>query len=284
MTCQLPAGLYPQYCLRLSPTFNTWCLLHVSDVHTLSSVPDFEVQGFYFYKNLPIKWVRVVGIVVAVDDIAGLRIYSLDDGSGACIECVVSLKSCRAPPDTNIPANDPKDLLGKRPQPMPPADCADVEVGSVLDIKGKLTTFREEMQIKIEKVKMLRSTQQEVLLWERRSQFRDEVLNQPWVLSEKQIQRCKREEMRGEGCEEERRRKKEKRREEKRQEQKRLREAEEEERRRKQASPVVVMERYRDIKRKKKQAEERWKSSSSSTLLRHVLDDSIRGKYSALGL
>lgn len=35
-------GLYPQYCLQLSPTFNTWCLMQAADVHALKTVPEYE--------------------------------------------------------------------------------------------------------------------------------------------------------------------------------------------------------------------------------------------------
>ncbi|KAK6223695.1 OB-fold nucleic acid binding domain-containing protein [Colletotrichum tabaci] len=196
MTSDSSAGLYPRYCLHLSPTFNTWCLLHASDIHALKSVPEYEVQDFYFHNNLPIKWARIVGIVVAVDDFPGRRIYTVDDSSGACIECVVVLKT---PPllDTSAPKPDTAGRFnGNRPQPQPPADCLDVDVGSVVDLKGGLATFREEKQIKIEKVRIIRSTEQEVALWERRTRFRNDVLLQPWVLSEKQIRKCKKEETR----------------------------------------------------------------------------------------
>ncbi|KAK1973277.1 OB-fold nucleic acid binding domain-containing protein, partial [Colletotrichum cereale] len=197
MTSDRSAGLYPRYCLHLSPTFNTWCLLHASDIHALKSVPEYEVQNFYFHNKLPIKWARIVGIVVAIDDFPGRRIYTVDDSSGACIECIVALK---APPssDASSPKPDTREWFSSnKPQPQPPSDCVDVDVGSVVDVKGGLSTFREEMQMKIEKVRILRSTEQEVALWERRTRFRDEVLLQPWVLSQKQIQKCKKEETRG---------------------------------------------------------------------------------------
>lgn len=254
------------------------------------------MQDFYFYKNLPIKWVRIVGIVVAVEDIAGRRIYTVDDSSGACIECVVALK---APPRETAPATavDPWQAP-VRPQPQPPADCVDVDVGSTVDIKGGLTTFRDEMQVKIEKVKILGSTEQEVALWERRARFRKEVLLEPWVLSEKQIRRCKKEETREKGGDDdkERKRKKEKQREE------RKREAERAERRRREkeaadkaaadkaaadraAAETHTLDRYHlyQLRRRKQLAEER-RAASSDALRRRVLDESLRGKYSALGL
>ncbi|KAI8218043.1 DnaJ-like protein subfamily C member 9 [Colletotrichum sp. SAR 10_77] len=232
-----------------------------------------ETQDFYFYRNLPIKWVRVVGIVVAVDDYPGRRIYTVDDSSGACIECTVVLRTPSAAPQNQLNGQ-----FGLRPQPLPPADCVDVDVGSVLDIKGGLTTFREEMQIKIDKVKVLRSTEQEVALWERRTRFRDEVLLEPWLLTDKQIRRCKRQQEDGDDDDERRRKKREKRREEKK------RAAEEEEKRRKAAAEAEVANRYRYHKMRKSQKAQERGAGASSTLLRHVLDENMRGKYNALGL
>ncbi|KAJ0323517.1 hypothetical protein COL5a_008306 [Colletotrichum fioriniae] len=194
--------------------------MQAADVHALKTVPEYEVQNFYFYKNLPIKWARIVGIVVAVDDFPGRRIYMVDDSSGACIECTVATKT---PPSdktaTNLEANG---WFTKRPQPQPPADCVDVDVGTVIDIKGGLARFRDEMQIKIEKVKILRSTEGEVALWEKRTRFRNEVLQPPWVLSERQIRKCKKEGMR-DAESEERKRKRERRRAERKKEEEEMR-------------------------------------------------------------
>ncbi|KAF6819328.1 OB-fold nucleic acid binding domain-containing protein [Colletotrichum sojae] len=291
MTGDSSAGLYPRYCLHLSPTFNNWCLLHVTDIHALRTVPGFEVQDFYFHENLPIKWVRIVGIVVAVQDLGGRRIYTVDDSSGACIECIVPLK---APPRETAPTADPWQAP-VLPQPVPPADCMDVDVGSVVDIKGGLTTFRDEMQVKIEKVKLLKSTEQEVALWERRARFRSEVLLQPWVLSEKQIRRCRKEEMREKGGDDDKERKRKKEKEGRREERKREVEVAERRRREKKAADKAaadeaaaetqVLDRYHlyQMRRIREKAEEK-RMSSSGGLRRHVLDESLRGKYSALGL
>ncbi|OLN85333.1 Protein stn1 [Colletotrichum chlorophyti] len=280
MTSELSAGLYPRYCLHLSPTFNSWCILHASDIHALRSVPEFEVQDFYFYKNLPIKWVRIVGIVVAVDNFPGRRVFTVDDSSGACIECVVTLKMPSSTAHASPHANG---FFGvNRPQPQPPGDCVDVGVGTVVDIKGGLKMFHDEMQIKIEKVKSLKSTEQEVALWERRTQFRNEVLLQPWVLSAKQIRRCKKEEMRDVGDEsEERKKKKKEKKERKEKRQEEMRKEDEEKRPRPRAAAAVAVEdRYR-IHRLRKSSDRR--SGSSGGLLRHVLDESLRGKYNSLG-
>ncbi|KHO01794.1 glycosyl hydrolase [Metarhizium album ARSEF 1941] len=74
-----------------------------------------------------------------------------------------------------------------------PGTYANIDVGDVVDVKGALSTFRGEKQIKIERLAVVKSTAQEVEMWERRSRFRLQVLDNPWVLSEKEIRRCRKE-------------------------------------------------------------------------------------------
>ncbi len=53
--------------------------------------------------------------------------------------------------------------------------------------------FRDEHQIKVEKMLEVKGTNGEVALWEKRAKFRAEVLETPWVLDDKAIRRCRRE-------------------------------------------------------------------------------------------
>lgn len=152
-------------------------------------------QDLYFYKNLPIRWARLVGIVVAIDDFTGRRIYTVDDSSGRCIECTLS--STRAIPKADIAAAEKKEDGLTTTQPAKPdskpADYAEIDVGAVVDVKGSVTTFREEKQLKIVKIKILKSTEQELALWERRTRFQQDVLQKPWTLSKKQLRKCRKE-------------------------------------------------------------------------------------------
>ncbi|KND90685.1 Protein stn1 [Tolypocladium ophioglossoides CBS 100239] len=164
--------LYPRHCFHLSPTLNAWCLLRASEIHDLDQHAGFEGEDFFFYKNLPIKWVRIVGVVVEINDYlnekseSGRRVYIVDDSSGACIEALVSI---------------------------PTALYQEIDLGSVVDVKGALSTFRDEKQIKIEKMAGLKSTTQELALWEKRAKFRRDVLDKPWVLRNRDIRRCRKE-------------------------------------------------------------------------------------------
>ncbi|KAI6708494.1 hypothetical protein JHW43_008990 [Diplocarpon mali] len=119
--------IYPEYCHSLSPTIGKWCPLLVTDVHRLRNVGMFsdgtplpmslrrlrdgrlpgcfyrlEDPGFcglrsavcglpprplYHLDNHPVKWVRVTGVVLAVDECRGKRVYVVDDSSGMTVEC-----------------------------------------------------------------------------------------------------------------------------------------------------------------------------------------------------
>lgn len=164
----------------------------------------FEGQDFYFYKNLPIRWVRIVGLVVSIDDFAGRRVFTIDDSSGYCIEAIATYTV--APKTDPTRAGDSNSLhqghADPEPSsvepPVPKSEAAsppypDIDVGLVVDIKGRLTKFREMLQIKIEKMSHLRSTAQEVALWEKRAKFRREVLVVEWTLQDRDIRRCRKE-------------------------------------------------------------------------------------------
>ncbi|KAH6678819.1 hypothetical protein F5X68DRAFT_277835 [Plectosphaerella plurivora] len=186
------AELYPQYCHHLAPTFGQWCLLPTTITRCLDSRFDvFERQNVFFHGNLPIHYARIVGVIVAIDDFPGRHVFTIDDGSGACIETNVQVtkKPSELQGDGFARAYSfaPPELLFKVPE------CAQLDVGQVVDIKGSLSTFRGEMTMQILKVKILRSTEDEVALWERRTAFQRDVLSKPWVLTERQIRRCRKE-------------------------------------------------------------------------------------------
>ncbi|KAL6865849.1 hypothetical protein ACO1O0_001948 [Amphichorda felina] len=202
---------YPRCCFHLSPTYNVWCLLRAADIQHLQQ---HSGQDFFFYKNLPIRWTRIVGIVVAIDDFAGRRVFTIDDSSGVCIKTITTYTP---PPEPQNAAGASKDLAARvkatgQSHDQPAKDVSDkqpvhkqqslpyeeIDVGAVVDVKGKLTTFRNEVQIKIEKMVCLKSTAQEVTLWEKRARFRRDVLDPPWVLRDKDVRRCRKEAERSE--------------------------------------------------------------------------------------
>jgi len=137
------------------------------------------------YKNLPIRWVRAVGVVVAIDDYEGRRILTVDDSTGVSVECKIEAKK-RAEDSNVVPVATRWDQ-----PPPPPPEYGDFDVGHVVEVKGGLCTFRGDNQIKVETVRHVWSTAEEVILWGKRTSFRQQILDPPWILSKAQIRKCK---------------------------------------------------------------------------------------------
>ncbi|KAL7938458.1 hypothetical protein V8C35DRAFT_79089 [Trichoderma chlorosporum] len=199
MTEATEAALYPRYCFHLSPTVNTWCLLRAAEIHALVQHAGFEGENFFFYRNLPIKWVRVVGIVVAIEQFFNRKLYTIDDSSGKTIVAVVTSPAPASEPKSESTASKQRTNNNDQPANAQAVDpYADVDVGAVVDVKGGVSSYRDEHQINIERMTIVKSTAQEVVLWEKRARFRREVLDVPWLLRDKDVRRCRREAERSE--------------------------------------------------------------------------------------
>lgn len=147
---------------------------------------------------------RIAGIVVAVDDFAGRRVYTVDDSSGICIECTVDVPKSEQQqhllaafeaktPAAAVTTATTTITVEKAKSAVP---FADIDVGTILDIKGGLALFRGNKQIKVLKATILRSTQHEVAFWDKVTQFRRDVLDKAWYLSDKEVRRCRKDEER----------------------------------------------------------------------------------------
>ncbi|KAI1496690.1 hypothetical protein F5X99DRAFT_399648 [Biscogniauxia marginata] len=195
MTSAESLVFYPSYCFHLSPTINKWCPLRATDIIGLESRPGFEAQDVFFHLNHPIRWVRIAGVVVAIDELYGRRIYTIDDSTGACIECCLKIPT----PARAKPQGDPSgeassgatkttaaDGTTENPTPIHP----DVDIGTVVEVRGSITIFRAQKQIKVLKLLRIRSTSQEVQFWNKIRDFRRDVLSRPWALEKKEVRRC----------------------------------------------------------------------------------------------
>jgi endo-1,3(4)-beta-glucanase len=144
---------------------------------------------------LPVKWVRVVGLVVAIDDYAGRRVYTIDDSSNACIEVLETLSVPEKPAEfASEAANETKSKANVGPMTATKVSAyPDIDVGDVVEVKGLLTEFRDEKQINIEKMRPIKSTMEEVILWEKRTKFRKDILEEPWELSQRELRKAQKE-------------------------------------------------------------------------------------------
>lgn len=165
-------------------------------------------QNIFFYQNHPIKWVKLTGVVVAIDQYATRLILILDDSSGINIEAI-----CTAPPNLDakslfdLSGVKPNSDLNAKPEPHPEQtytspdgpklNFKDIDVGTVVKIHGGLDMFREQMQIRLKEVRVLGDTNEEIKCWKEASNFKKDVLSQPWEVSKEREERCRRRAERG---------------------------------------------------------------------------------------
>ncbi|KAJ5928433.1 hypothetical protein N7466_007389 [Penicillium verhagenii] len=81
--------IYPAYCFKASPTHFAWVKMAIADVHRLKKPRNFEGQKVFFYKNHPVRFVTVAGLIVSRTEVFRRTILTLDDSSGATIEVAV---------------------------------------------------------------------------------------------------------------------------------------------------------------------------------------------------
>lgn len=154
---------------------------------------------------------RVIGIVVAIEQYVNRRLYTIDDSSGRNILAVV-IPPAPAKPKNESTAGEQRTSTDAKPADAQGLDpYADVDVGTVVDVKGGVSAFRNERQINVDKMAIVKSTSQEVVLWEKRERFRREILDVPWLLREKDVRRCRREAERSEAEAEQKKAKKQRR-------------------------------------------------------------------------
>ncbi|KAI1380388.1 hypothetical protein F4677DRAFT_259063 [Hypoxylon crocopeplum] len=184
---------YPAYCFHLSSTINKWCPLRATDIHHLESRPGFEGDNVFFSLNHPIRWVRVVGVVVAIDEYYGRRVYTVDDSTGECIECCLDIpKPVDSRHKNEVGGEAATATATATAITAPPPDAhSDIDVGMVVEVKGSTTIFRDQKQIKVQKLQRMKSSNQEVQFWNKICDFRRDVLSRPWVLGKKEVRRCK---------------------------------------------------------------------------------------------
>jgi hypothetical protein len=147
-------------------------------------------------------WVKAVGIVVAIDEWSGSRVCTIDDSSGASIECVIDIPKHPSSLSSTTKVDDAVAEEGKVPiatvqtastkeEKRPVVGC-DVDIGDCIQVTGCIMQAKWARKIKVSKVTHLRSTADEVMFWNKLAKFYRDVLSQPWVLGEKEIRRCRR--------------------------------------------------------------------------------------------
>ncbi|OQD61840.1 hypothetical protein PENPOL_c015G09295 [Penicillium polonicum] len=199
---------YPAFCFKASPTHFTWVKMGAADVHRLRKSSDFVGQNIFFYNNHPIQFVSLVGIIVARTDIPRRTILTLDDSSGATIDIAVLKKTSPKPSTTSqttASTSQEKTPWSSFSLTAPTAtnltqethvtskdhdeiDISALQPGTVVRVKGTLSTFRSQMQLHLERFWLVRDTNAEMQFLDTRLRFLMEVLSVPWVLTDEEIE------------------------------------------------------------------------------------------------
>lgn len=199
---------YPAYCFQASDTYTRWVKLTANDIHStltphekyINVTTDRREHGglLLFWLNHPIQFVQVVGVVVVVEaHFDKFWLFTVDDSSGATIDlCCPKLEktdSRRSVPDgfqvidgdAKEAQRDPgeTDDLDVAAQRALHNNISRLEVGTVVQAKGVITTFRSVRQLRLIRLFIVPTTSHELKLIRSRSRFLSSTLSKPWELS-----------------------------------------------------------------------------------------------------
>ncbi|KAF7874949.1 hypothetical protein EAF04_002123 [Stromatinia cepivora] len=201
----LPLNLY-----HLSPTIQKWCALRCADIATLDTRGVYyENKPIHHYLNHPIRYIKLLGLVVSIDDFARRRVYTIDDSSGVCMECVAFLPPPPSGPSSTSTSSSTS-ILPTEPSITHPQIAWDTisecKIVRILGVMGKYMTMP---QLQIVKMGVVESTDVERKWWDECAGLKDPssgILGREWVVSEEEIERWKRRERRRKAREVERER------------------------------------------------------------------------------
>jgi hypothetical protein len=168
-----------------------------------------KLYRLYHYLNHPVKWVKIIGVVVAIDEFATRRVYTIDDASGACIECscilpaptpasiklLPGVTSTSKTESSNTAAQPTKiEIKSAEPQSVtnPSIPYGIIDVGTTLKIKGRVGSFRDIIQIEAVNATVVKDMDVEIKFWDEALNFRKDVIGQRWVLSEEVVEEIRR--------------------------------------------------------------------------------------------
>ena len=182
--------IYPKRYFDASLTWFCWNKLTAKDVHGLQEVNGFEGQNVYFQLNHPIRYVRLVGMVVDVEVRSNRYILiTLDDSSGSCIEVKTRFRDVKADDHAEYPSNtvvDNVDIHINLGLPSVQINKEPIDIGTIIKVKGTIDSFRNIRQLKLERAWAVKDTNEEAKAWAETAEWRRDVLSNPWVLTKTQ--------------------------------------------------------------------------------------------------
>ena len=202
---------YPRELWQHSLVYNSFVKLFIADIHALRYIPTEgpallpfapnlldTVDSVRFWLNYPIRWIQVVGIIVALTQkekadiilcfsFQKVWLTEVDDASGETIELVVQQQEHRA----MMPDRDDEEFqarLWKRRR-----KAGRIEVGDLIKVKGELLEKWKVRRLNVMKLgtvprgsevieDIVTNQNVETKAWEERVEFKTNVLSKPWKL------------------------------------------------------------------------------------------------------
>ncbi|KAF3922303.1 hypothetical protein ABW20_dc0108077 [Dactylellina cionopaga] len=134
-----------------SETYKKWVKLHLADIiASLVSYPEYASELTYFFNGHPIRWVYIVGTVIAIDVQEKKAVYTIDDGSGQTLNAVVMKKELETL--KNVP-----------------------QLHSTVKVKGQLELVHGAWQMKLLELETNLSFDSQVRFWKEANETHDRL-------------------------------------------------------------------------------------------------------------
>lgn len=141
----------------------------------------------------------MVGLIIARTEVPRRTILTIDDSSGETVDVVVLKKQTQqkhTPGTTTQPSQTQNQQDSETHQSTTTKSDLDINPlvpGTILKIKGTLSSFRATMQIQLERYFLIRDTNTEMRFLDERVRFLVEVLSVPWGLNGEEVEGLRRE-------------------------------------------------------------------------------------------
>jgi hypothetical protein len=206
---------YPAYTFPASPTYhNKWLKLTCREIHNVLKTNDKYAHTnndisnknarrngtplLLFYHNHPVQYIQIIGIVVAVEEYyEKFWLFTVDDSSGDCLDV-----TCAKPEKVKgTTTTQTSGIVKKAPPTTDEAGenvlqdtLSSLQIGTTVQAKGQIATFRQTRQLSLLRLNIVPSTTAELALIASRTEFHNDVLSKPWVLSEKEQEKLRKRE------------------------------------------------------------------------------------------
>jgi hypothetical protein len=145
----------------------------------------------FFHLNHPIRYISLVAPVVSIEDMFGkYALLTLDDGSGKNIIVKITRLPDQITKSIDCPANttvDNLNIVSNLGRFDAVVDNTILDIGMVVKVKCTIGEFRNVKQLDLQRIRVVRSTEEEVEWWEDVIRWKRDVLGSPWKLSQTQV-------------------------------------------------------------------------------------------------